>query len=86
MVGGAVRDTLLGLPVLAGALLLALWAPNTQEIFCHYEPVIEKIFHSDARWRFTWRPSQRWSMACAALFIACIFGMNRVTEFLYFQF
>lgn len=75
-----------GLPVLLGALLLALWAPNTQEIFCHYEPAIERIFHSKAKWQFTWRPSQRWSMACAVLFIACIFGMNRVTEFLYFQF
>ncbi|CDG83285.1 MBOAT family O-acyltransferase [Janthinobacterium agaricidamnosum] len=75
-----------GLPVLLGAMLLAFLAPNTQEIFCHYEPCIERIFQARQRWTFSWSPSQRWSVGCAALFIACIFGMNRVTEFLYFQF
>ncbi|WP_426054062.1 MBOAT family O-acyltransferase [Janthinobacterium sp. PSPC2-1] len=75
-----------GLPVLLGAMLLAFKAPNTQEIFFLYEPAIERIFQPSGRWAFSWRPTRRWSVGFAALFVACIFGMNRVTEFLYFQF
>ena len=75
-----------GLPVLLGAMLLAFRAPNTQEIFFLYEPAIERIFQPQGRWAFRWRPTRRWSVSFAALFVACIFGMNRVTEFLYFQF
>ena len=75
-----------GLPVLLLAMLLAFKAPNTQEIFFLYEPAIERIFQPEGRWAFSWRPTRRWSLGLAALFIACIFGMNRVTEFLYFQF
>lgn len=75
-----------GLPVLLGAMLLAFKGPNTQEIFFLYEPAIERIFQPTGRWAFSWRPTRRWSVGFAALFVACIFGMNRVTEFLYFQF
>jgi len=75
-----------GLPLLLGAMLLAFKAPNTQEIFSHYEPAIERIFQPAGRWGVIWRPTRRWSVGLAALFIACIFGMNRVSEFLYFQF
>ncbi|MEG0879827.1 MAG: MBOAT family O-acyltransferase [Janthinobacterium sp.] len=75
-----------GLPVLLAAMLLAFKAPNTQEIFFLYEPAIERIFQPAGSWAFSWRPTPRWSVGLAALFIACIFGMNRVTEFLYFQF
>src|SRR5471032_1937771 len=75
-----------GLPLLLGAMLLAFKAPNTQEIFSHYEPAIERIFQPAGRWGVSWRPTRRWSVGLAALFIACIFGMNRVSEFLYFQF
>ena len=76
----------IGLPVLLGAMLLAFKAPNTQEIFFLYEPAIERIFQPAGRWAFSWRPTRPWSVGFAALFIACILGMNRVTEFLYFQF
>ncbi len=77
-----------GLPVLLLAMLLAFRAPNTQEIFVHYEPCIEKVFQDGqfVRRAWHWRPTRRWSLGFAALFVACIFGMNRVTEFLYFQF
>ena len=75
-----------GLPVLLCAMLLAFKAPNTQEIFFLYEPAIERIFQPAGRWAFSWRPTRRWSVGFAGLFVACIFGMNRVTEFLYFQF
>jgi alginate O-acetyltransferase complex protein AlgI len=73
----------LGLPALGLAALLAFAMPNTQEIFCHYEPAIEQIFQ---RSPLAWRPSKRWSLAFAALFLGCLFSMNKASEFLYFQF
>ncbi|WP_228892507.1 MBOAT family O-acyltransferase [Pseudoduganella aquatica] len=73
-----------GLPVLLLSAVLAFAAPNTQEIFCHYQPCIERIFRTmPGR---AWRPSPGWGLALAALFISCVFNMNRVSEFLYFQF
>jgi alginate O-acetyltransferase complex protein AlgI len=75
-----------GVPALMAALLIAFFAPNTQEIFGHYEPCIEKIVRHQHKPALSWSPSKRWCMAFVALFIACVFGMNRVTEFLYFQF
>ncbi|NRR30559.1 MBOAT family protein [Oxalobacteraceae bacterium] len=73
-------------PVLLLALVLALFAPNTQEIFFHYEPAIESICHGP-RWRsLHWQPSPTWSLVLAGVFICCLFGMNKVSEFLYFQF
>jgi len=76
----------LGVPALALAMLLAFAAPSTQEIFCRYEPAFERIFRPKGPLAFTWSPSRLWSLALAALFVGCVFGMNRVTEFLYFQF
>jgi D-alanyl-lipoteichoic acid acyltransferase DltB (MBOAT superfamily) len=76
----------LGLPALAVAMLLAFFAPNTQEIFAHHAPCIERLFHGNHRSKLMWSPRPAWGVALGALFIACIFGMNKVTEFLYFQF
>jgi len=70
-------------PVLLLAMALAFFAPNTQEIFCRYEPCIERIFHRDG---WTWTPGRVWSAAMAWLFLGCLFSMNKVSEFLYFQF
>lgn len=75
-----------GVPALLLAMSLAFFAPNTQEIFFHYEPCIERIVQSPRRLALRWSPRKRWSLTFAALFLACLFGMNRVTEFLYFQF
>ena len=51
-------------------------------------PALKKYFKTASLGRraWHWRPTRRWSLGFAALFVACIFGMNRVTEFLYFQF
>ena len=76
----------LEIPTLMVAMLLAFAAPNTQEIFFHYQPCIERIFQNKGRLALVWSPSKRWSLTFVALFIACVFGMNRVSEFLYFQF
>ena len=70
-------------PVLLLAMALGFFAPNTQEIFCRYEPCIERIFHREG---WSWSPGKGWSVAMALLFLGCLFSMNKVSEFLYFQF
>jgi D-alanyl-lipoteichoic acid acyltransferase DltB (MBOAT superfamily) len=59
------------IPALLLAMALAWLAPNTQDIFG------QPLRWSPAKWR---------SAAMALLFLGCLFNMNRVSEFLYFQF
>ena len=76
----------LGLPALATAVALAFFAPTTQQLFRDYEPCFEGSLQSaPSRWP-AWAPGWTWSLGFAALFAGCVFSMNRVTEFLYFQF
>ena len=73
-------------PTLMLALALAFWAPNTQQIFHHYAPGIDKIITRAGKRQWTWSPSRAWSLAFSLVFLGCLFNMNRVSEFLYFQF
>lgn len=75
-----------GVPVLLLATLLALAAPNTQQIFRHYEPAIKNIVARAGKLHWAWTPSRLWSLAFSVVFLGCLFSMNRVSEFLYFQF
>ena len=75
-----------GVPVLLLAMALAFWAPNTQEIFGHYEPGIDKIAARAGKPRWRWTPNRVWSLMASLVFLGCLFSMNRVSEFLYFQF
>lgn len=75
-----------GVPVLVLATALAFLAPNTQQIFRHYEPAVEQIMARAGKLHWTWAPGRRWSLVCSLVFLACLFSMNRVSEFLYFQF
>ncbi|MPQ56038.1 MBOAT family protein [Duganella sp. FT27W] len=74
----------IGVPTLVVACVLAWYAPNTQQIFRRYGPALERFAGSAGRWH--WRPNRAWSLGLAALFLGCAFSMNRVSEFLYFQF
>ncbi|RFP19490.1 MULTISPECIES: MBOAT family protein [unclassified Duganella] len=76
----------IAMPVLMLAMVLAFVAPNTQEIFRHYAPCIEQFFAAPRLWQWTWRPRRALSLAFSLLFLGCLFSMNRVSEFLYFQF
>ncbi len=71
-----------GLPALAVALVLAFCAPNTQQLFWRFS---ENQQAARPAW-LSWAPHRAWSVGLAVLFIGCVFSMNRVTEFLYFQF
>lgn len=75
-----------GVPTLLLALALAFRAPNTQQIFRHYAPGIGNIIARAGKPRWTWRPNRAWSLAFSLMFLGCLFSMNRVSEFLYFQF
>lgn len=76
----------IALPVLWLAMVLALAAPNTQQIFRHYAPCIEQLLATQQRWHWAWHPRKMWSVGFSLLFLGCLFSMNRITEFLYFQF
>ena len=34
----------------------------------------------------TWRPSPAWGLATGVVLVTALLGLNRVSEFLYFQF
>lgn len=61
------------LPVLLLAMTLAFWAPNTQQLFSRSQPR-------------PWTPAAWHGALMALAFLGCLFNMNRVSEFLYFQF
>ncbi|MDH4134260.1 MAG: MBOAT family protein [Gammaproteobacteria bacterium] len=70
------------LPWVMVAALLAWFAPNTQQLFASQAPALEKV----APARIGWVPSTRWALGVAVLALVSLYHMNRVSEFLYFQF
>ena len=75
-----------GVSTLLLALALAFRAPNTQQIFRHYAPGIENIIARAGKPQWTWTPNRAWSLTFSLVFLGCLFSMNRVSVFLYFQF
>jgi alginate O-acetyltransferase complex protein AlgI len=72
--------------LICGALLIAILAPNTGEIF--QTPPIGAPSSSPA-WsvaRFHWRPNVFWFGVVVTIFLICFFFMRRQAPFLYFQF
>ncbi len=75
-------------------LLLSLWAiawswPNTQQLMRRYEPALDVYrFELPSVWwqRFQWQPTVAWALLIAVLAVWSLIGMNKVSEFLYFQF
>ncbi|MBV7534767.1 MBOAT family protein [Duganella sp. sic0402] len=59
------------IPALMVAMALAFWAPNTQQLFGQCRQ---------------WQPSTWRGALMALVFLSCLLNMNRVSEFLYFQF
>jgi alginate O-acetyltransferase complex protein AlgI len=79
-----------GLPQVAwtAALLAIAWFwPNTQQLLREYEPALDAATCSAApATPLAWRPSAGWAIAVAVLAIASLASLDRVTQFLYFQF
>lgn len=79
------------------AVVLALWImPNTQEIMSRYRPALlsgaYKTHKPTLEWAhvmsryLVWRPTWGWSTAIAILAVVSITHLQRVTEFIYYQF
>lgn len=88
--GRKFAEMYIGVLVLA---TIAFWAPNTQQILRRYSPALcrrSELFESLRRGslaaRIEWRPSLTWAALVASISLASILGLNRVSEFLYFQF
>ncbi len=76
----------MGPPLLLLSIAVALLAPNTQEIMVRAKPCLESIEIIDSKFQIHWTPSWKWAALLSSGFLACVFSLNRVTEFLYFQF
>jgi hypothetical protein len=77
--------------------LIVLWqAPNTQQLMARYEPAYEfdeeKMAEDPVppllrgRWPLFWRPGLGWALAIGVMFALALLNLNRVSEFLYYQF
>jgi hypothetical protein len=76
-------------PVLIGLLISIVWfLPNTQQFMQKFEPAIniyrgEK--HKVTPW-IQWSPDWKWATGCALAMTAGIIMIDKISEFLYFQF
>ncbi|MBL8698763.1 MAG: MBOAT family protein [Alphaproteobacteria bacterium] len=68
------------------ALYLIIWAaPNCQQVFARYEPVLGTTRAPAQRW-LTWDPTPVWAVVIGIGATIGLLAMNGTTEFLYFQF
>jgi len=74
------RDT--ALKWIFGAAVIAWFLPNTQQIFARHAPALDSISGGHMQWQ----PGFRWAMTTNVLALIALYHMNRVSEFLYFQF
>lgn len=74
----------------AGLLVLAFFAPNTQQILARYEPAlgVETVtpYKSGPRLHLSWNASVAWAIAVAAIAAVGVAHVGGVSEFLYWQF
>jgi alginate O-acetyltransferase complex protein AlgI len=76
-----------GLPalvVIPTLLVIAFTMPNTQEITRLARPTIERVISRERL--LVWRPSIGWAVAAGLVLSLAMLRLNRVSEFLYFQF
>ena len=72
-----------------GLLALICWVmPNTQEIMRNFQPAvnIDRYVDMAAKRFIQWRPTRKWALLLALMFVVAVASMNHITEFLYFQF
>jgi D-alanyl-lipoteichoic acid acyltransferase DltB (MBOAT superfamily) len=63
--------------------LIALFAPNTQEIMGKFQPATDAV---DSHTRWQWQPNTATALLTAAVLGYSILNIGQVSEFLYFQF
>jgi len=70
-------------------LLLAVIAfafPNVQQLMAKFSPALMPQYLKLAAGRWQWRPSPAWALCLGLLMAWALLALNRVDEFLYFQF
>jgi alginate O-acetyltransferase complex protein AlgI len=72
--------------LLAGLLALVWMAPNTQEIISRFTPALDCAGRTTPNSWLSWRPSRAWAVVLGGATGWAILNLNRVSEFLYFQF
>jgi alginate O-acetyltransferase complex protein AlgI len=79
-----------GAPELKGLLVMFLVAwglPNAQQLLHRYRPVLETYpDDTSAPVRLNWQPGAACAVLTAAMFVAAVVNLTRVSEFLYYQF
>lgn len=68
---------------IAGLWILAWFAPNSQQILAAYQPTLDRNVSAS---RFGWNPNRVWLGIVFLMLFYAITQMERVSEFLYFQF
>lgn len=68
--------------------VIAWYFPNTQQIMDRFEPAIETYRNEDRTYAFRikWMPNLKWAVGSGLLITASIIMIDKVSEFLYFQF
>jgi hypothetical protein len=69
---------------LAVSAVIVWTLPNSQEWMHRYRPTWQPV--AGRRSRFDWRPTLRHGLIAGVVLAAAILGMNRTSEFLYYQF
>ena len=74
--------------ILLGISMLIVWSlPNTCEVMSRYDPVVGSVPETRRkRFVFCWQPNLIWGMVCGILLVCSLIFMDKVTEFLYYQF
>ena len=75
-----------GYAMLAVSAFIALYMPNTNEIFLYFDSWYDKRSASFSIFRMRWSPSLRWGLATGLIFALCILSMDRTSDFIYAQF
>ena len=69
--------------------MIAVVAPNTQQIMQQYHPALE-VYNGEIqqfKYKLTqWQPTALWAISIGSLFLISLAYLTRVSEFLYFQF
>ena len=66
-------------------LLIAWWAPNTQQILRQFRPALGVEPEGAARW-WNWRPAWRWLVFTTLTASLAVLSLTSISEFIYFQF
>ena len=71
---------------IAALAVIAFFMPNVRQLVRYLPPGAEASIDPVQRRSWHWVPNFRWALAVSVLSLAAVFGMNRISEFLYFQF